>query len=416
MPRAAIHPMPFEYVDSQLYCEQVSLEALADTVGTPCYIYSLDRARANYRRLATAFAPLGASIHYSLKANANLALVRALLAEGTGLDAVSGGEIYRALAAGAAPHRIVFAGVGKTADELAYALDQRIGCFNVESAQELERLNALAASRDVRPIVALRLNPDVQADTHRYIATGHAAAKFGIGETEARVILTAPDRYPALTIEGLHVHIGSQLETTAGTGKAIGHAIRLIDEFPYLTRLNVGGGFPVAYNDETYPPIEAFAAEIAQTVGGRALQLSIEPGRYIVADAGALLVTVQYVKHVGTSRIIVTDGGMTELIRPALYGARHPIRAVKRGTEVTEAQVVGPICESADVLHPAALLPEVQPGDRLAVMMAGAYGATMGSTYNGRPRPPEVVIENYGWRVARRRESWADLIRLEAEG
>ncbi len=408
--------MPFAYLDNQLHCEQVSLDALADAVGTPCYVYSLNRVRANYRRLAEAFAPLNASIHYSLKANANLALVRALLAEGAGLDAVSGGEIYRALAAGGDPERIVFAGVGKTADELAYALDQHIGCFNVESTQELARLNTLAASKNRQATVALRLNPDVQADTHRYIATGHAAAKFGIGEAEVRTILAARDHYPALLIEGLHVHIGSQLETTTGTGDAVRHAVGLIDEFPYLTRLNVGGGFPVAYNDENYPPIEAFAEAIGAALGSHSVQLSIEPGRYIVADAGALLVTVQYIKQVGSSRIIVTDGGMTELIRPALYGARHPIRAVKAGGVESAAQVVGPICESADVLHPAAPLPEVAPGDRLAVLMVGAYGAVMGSTYNGRPRPPEIIVDHYGWRVARRRESWADLIRLESEG
>jgi diaminopimelate decarboxylase len=411
-----LHSVPFEYLNGQLHCEQVSLDALANAVSTPCYVYSLDRVRANYRRLAAAFAPLNASIHYSLKANANLALVRALLAEGAGLDAVSGGEIYRALSAGADPSRIVFAGVGKTADEMAYALDQRIGCFNVESVQELERLNELAVKRNIRATVALRLNPDIQADTHHYIATGHAAAKFGIGQTDAQAILSGADRYPALAIEGLHVHIGSQLESTVGTSQAIRHAMQLIDEFPHLTRLNVGGGFPVAYNDEPYPAIEVFAAAIGDALDRRSLRLSIEPGRYIVADAGLLLVTVQYVKLVDTGRIVVTDGGMTELIRPALYGARHPVWAVKKGTPVTEAQVVGPICESADVLHPAAPLPDVQPGDRLAVLMAGAYGATMGSNYNGRLRPPEVVVEDYGWRVVRRRETWADLIQLEREG
>lgn len=408
--------MSFDYVNRQLQCEQVSLDALADVVGTPCYVYSLDRVRANYQRLAEAFSPLNAAIHYSLKANANLTLVRALLAEGAGLDAVSGGEIYRALAAHADPRHVVFAGVGKTSDELAYALDQRIGCFNVESLQELERLNTLAAGRNLQATVALRLNPDVQADTHRYIATGHATAKFGISETDARAALAMPTRYPALSIEGLHLHIGSQLESTAGTAEAIHHATRLIDEFPYLVRLNVGGGFPVAYNDEQYPPIEAFAAAIGAAIGIRHLRLSIEPGRYIVADAGALLVTVQYVKFTDSGRIIVTDGGMTELIRPALYGARHPIRAVRQGVPEAEAQVVGPICESADVLHPAVRLPAVQPGDRLAVLMAGAYGATMGSNYNGRPRPPEVVVETYGWRVTRRRETWADLVQLDREG
>jgi diaminopimelate decarboxylase len=407
--------MAFNYQADQLYCEHVALNALADQVGTPCYVYSLDRLRANYRRLATAFAALKPAIHYSLKANANLAIIRALIAEGAGLDAVSGGEIYRALAAGADPAHIVFAGVGKTADELDYALAQRIGCFNVESSQELTRLNDLAATRGVRAMVALRFNPDVQAHTHHYIATGHAAAKFGISEAETLAILAAPERYPALDIHGLHVHIGSQLESAVETGLAAQRAIAIIDAFPQLRRLNMGGGFPVPYNDETYPPVEAFAAAIGESIGGRQIALGLEPGRYIVADCGALLVTVQYVKQVGDQRIIVTDGGMTELIRPALYGARHPIRAVTNsGGPASPAQVVGPICESADVLHPEAPLPDMPPGARLAVLMVGAYGAVMGSTYNARPRPPEIVVEGAHWKIVRRRETWADLVQFEA--
>ncbi len=406
--------MTFSYQDNQLYCERVGLGSIADQVGTPCYVYSLDRIRANYRRLAVAFSALRPTIHYSLKANANLAIIRTLLAEGAGLDAVSGGEIYRALAAGADPAHIVFAGVGKTTDELTYALEQRIGCFNVESHQELDRLNGLAASRGQRATVALRFNPDVQAHTHRYIATGHAAAKFGISEPDTRAILATADQYPALDITGLHVHIGSQLESAVETGQAAQRAIGLVDQFPQLQGLNMGGGFPVAYNDEVYPPVEAFAASIAAAIGGRPIVLGLEPGRYIVADCGALLISVQYVKQVGGQRIIVTDGGMTELIRPALYGARHPIRVLKCvDSPKTLAQVVGPICESADVLHPDALLPELQPGDRLAVLMVGAYGAVMGSTYNARPRPPEIVVEGSNWQIARRRENWAELIQFE---
>jgi len=406
--------MTFNYQTGQLFCEQVALDSLANQVGTPCYVYSLDRLRANYQRLALAFDALQPTIHYSLKANAGLAVIRALIAEGAGLDAVSGGEIYRALAAGADPAQIVFAGVGKTADELRYALEQRIGCFNVESKQELLRLNNLAANLGVRATVSLRFNPDVQAHTHHYIATGHAAAKFGISEVETREILTSCDSYPALAITGLHVHIGSQLESAIETGQAAQRAVTIMDEFPQLCRLNMGGGFPVAYNDETYPPIEDFAAVIIAAIGSRKLMLGLEPGRYIVADCGALLVTVQYVKHVGDQRIIITDGGMTELIRPALYGARHPIRTVLSvDGVVSEAQVVGPICESADVLHPAVSLPDIQPGARLAVMMVGAYGSVMGSNYNARPRPPEIVVEGDTWKIARRRETWADLINFE---
>ncbi len=407
--------MTFDLIDNRLYCGSVSLSELAQQVGTPYYVYNLDRVRANYRRLAQAFAPLNASIHYSLKANANLTIIRALLAEGAGLDAVSGGEIYRALAAGADPARIVFAGVGKTAAELEYGLAQGIGCFNVESGHELKRLNDLAQARDIMAAVALRLNPAVQAQTHHYIATGHAAAKFGISDADARAILANADQYPALQIHGLHVHIGSQLGSTAETAEAARHALQIVDDFPAIRQLNMGGGFPVAYNNEQYPPVEAFAEALTDVLSGYPLAIGLEPGRYIVADAGALVVEVQYVKQVDGQRIIVTDGGMTELIRPALYGALHPVRALTPSGPESIAQVVGPICESADVLHPGALLPEVAPGDKLAILMAGAYGASMGSTYNARPRPPEIVVEGAGWCVARRRETWQDLLTLESE-
>ncbi len=396
-----------------LCCEQVSLEAIADSVGTPFYVYSLNRVRTNYRRLAAAFAPLNPALHYSLKANANLTLIRTLLPEGASLDAVSGGEIFRGLAAGADPRQIVFAGVGKTAAELTYALEQGVGCFNVESDQELARLNALAATHNTRATVALRLNPDVKAHTHHYIATGHAAAKFGISLATARTLLTNAGQYPNLNITGLHVHIGSQLESVAETVEAARYALAIVNDFSALNHLNLGGGFPVTYNDEQYPTVEEFAAELIPLLTRPGLSIGFEPGRYIVADAGALVAEVQYIKQVDGQRIIVTDTGMTELIRPALYGARHPIRALTPHGAESEAQVVGPICESADVLHPAALLPELLPGDRVAILMAGAYGAVMGSNYNARPRPPEIVVDGDQWTIARRRETWNDLIALE---
>lgn len=405
--------MTFDLLNGTLCCDSIPLDAIADEVGTPCYVYSLNRVRANYRRLAAAFAPLDATLHYSLKANANLALIRVLLSEGASLDAVSGGEVFRAIAAGTDPARIVFAGVGKTRAELSYALDQGVGCFNVESDQELARLNDLAAIRKKRATVALRLNPDVKAHTHHYIATGHAAAKFGISEATARALLENVDEYPWLDINGLHIHIGSQLGSVSETVEAAKHALALVNDFPALTHLNLGGGFPVAYNDEQYPTVEEFAAALLLLLKGDGLALSFEPGRYVVADAGALITEVQYVKRVDDQRIIVIDAGMSELIRPALYGALHPIRALRPHGVESSAQVVGPICESADVLHPSAPLPELEPGDRIAVLMAGAYGAVMGSTYNARPRPPEIVIEQDRWWTARRRETWDDLLSLE---
>jgi diaminopimelate decarboxylase len=404
-----------------LHCGDVSLAQIVQAVGTPCYVYDLDRVRANYRRLAEAVSPLGARLHYSLKANANLALIRALLAEGADLDAVSGGEIYRALRAGAAAADIVFAGVGKTAEELQYALEVGVGCFNVESVGELDRLNALAGQMGKTARVALRINPAIQANTHRFIATGHAAAKFGIAEDDARDLLKHQARYAALAITGIHVHIGSQLGSVQETVEAAEHALRLFDTFPTLRDLNLGGGFPVRYTaEDVFPAVEDFAQGLLRVLDGRRnVRLSFEPGRYIVAEAGALLMAVQYIKMVGDQRIIITDAGMTELIRPMLYGAVHPIYPVRlddaknQTAGLSAAQVVGPICESTDVMAHAAMLPTLNPGDLLAVLVAGAYGAVMSSNYNARPRPPEVVVEGRRWSVARRRETWGDLLSLE---
>ena len=398
------------YRDGQLYSGPHALAEIAARVGTPYYLYSLDQARANLRRLQAAFPP--AEVHYSLKANANLALLRALFAIGVGADCVSGGEVYRALAAGCPPSRIVFAGVGKSANELTYALSEKIGWFNVESGAELTRLNALAERHGHHARVALRINPDVQATTHQYIATGHAGAKFGISLDDARTILARAEQYTALQVRGVHVHIGSQLGDVEKTLAALRTALGLRSEFPFLEAINLGGGFPVSYTGEPSVPVEDFAAAILPLIEGRA-QLLLEPGRYIVADAGVLVVRVEYVKPGPAGAIVVTDGGMTELIRPALYGAVHEVWSICAGERTVRAQVVGPVCESADVLRAEVMLPPVHEGDLLVIGHVGAYGAVMGSNYNARPRPPEVVIDGERWMVARRRETYEDLIRLE---
>jgi diaminopimelate decarboxylase len=418
--RTFADPSPFVYRDGVLCAGTVSLEAIAAAVGTPCYVYDLNRVVTNLARLRGAFPT--AAVHYSLKANANLGLVRALVEAGAGLDAVSGGEIFRAVQAGAGPSTIVFAGVGKTMAELDYALSLGVGWINVESADEYERLAHLARTRGIRPRVALRLNPDIHADTHHHIDTGHAAAKFGIAIAEARAIL---DRYAAnadtspLIVAGLHVHIGSQIGNPARLAEAAETALALFDSYPFLDTLNLGGGLPVPY-DAPVPPIDAFASALASVLrpaaDGRIPHLLLEPGRYITADAGALIVEVQAIKQGTDGRLVaVTDGGMTELIRPALYGARHPVVPVRERASVAPVPfaIVGPVCESADVLREAALLPPLRVGDRLAVLVTGAYAASMGSTYNARPRPPEVLVTGDGWRVARRRETWEDLIALE---
>lgn len=409
-------PTPaFGYINGWL-CTQpggVDLDRLAAEVGTPCYVYSLDRALHNLARLRAAFPE--ADIHYSLKANANLALLRALCAAGAGADAVSGGEVFRALQAGIAPEHIVFAGVGKTAAELAYALESRVGWINVESAGELARLAQIAYAKGVRPRVALRLNPDVQADTHHYIATGHAAAKFGIAPADAERLLAARAEYADLDIAGLHIHIGSQLGTVERTVEAVRAVLPFFERFPSLHTLDLGGGFPVSYTGDPVPPPEAFADAIRPLLRDRPVRLILEPGRYIIADTGLLLVEVQYLKPARDGVIVVTDGGMTELIRPALYGATHGVLPLRENAdaEPIRAHVVGPVCESADILRADVLLPPLQAGDRLAISHVGAYGAVMGSTYNARPRPPEVLIDGAAWEIVRRRETWDDLIRLE---
>lgn len=403
----------FQYHEGNLHADGVSLSEMAAVVGTPCYIYSRDRALANLNRLRTAFPE--AEIHYSLKANANLAVIRMLIAAGAGLDAVSGGEIFRAIRAGADPAHIVFAGVGKTKAELSYALDVGIGWFNVESELDLVQLARLAKRMGKRPRVALRINPSIQADTHHYIATGHLAAKFGIPLDDAHTLLGEYIDTEHVALEGLHVHIGSQLGTVDRTAEAIKAVLPLFDEFPQLRTLNMGGGFPVSYNGEVVPPIEEFAAAIHDSLKGRSLRLLLEPGRYIIADAGILIVQVLDIKIVPDGVIVVTDGGMTELIRPALYGATHHVMPINGSTsdQPQRTQVVGPVCESADVLRADIMLPSLQPGDLLAVLHVGAYGAVMGSNYNARLRPPEILVEGASWRVIRRRETWEDLIALE---
>jgi diaminopimelate decarboxylase len=413
--------LPFEYRDGQLHCGPLPLAALAREHGTPLYVYSGDGVRARYRRLAAAFAPLQPRICYAVKANFSLALLALLRAEGAGFDIVSGGELYRALAAGADPARIVFAGVGKTAAELEAALAAGIGWFNVESRHELERLSALAVQRGQVATVALRLNPGVAPDTHHHIQTGSRGSKFGLPVPEA---LALARRAPAGGLPGVrrrraHIHIGSQVPTPAPTLAAIDVALDAMRQAPGLDTLDLGGGFPVAYREtDRFPSIEEFAAPIVarlQAPGGPP-HVHVEPGRYLVASAGVLVATVQAVKDVAGRRTLVVDAGMHTLLRPALYDAYHrvlPLRAAPSAPPVP-TDVVGPICESADVLAADRALPPLEPGDQLALMDAGAYGFSMASQYNSQPRPAEVLVEGGSARLVRRRETYADLVALES--
>lgn len=413
---------PFTYDSSELLCESVPLARLAREFGTPLYVYSANALRANYRRLAAAFAPLQPLICYAVKANFNLALLRILKDEGAGFDIVSGGELHRALAIGADPARIVFAGVGKTDAELSAALDAVIGWFNVESADELARLNALAVARGQTVTVALRLNPDVDPDTHRHIATGGGHSKFGLPVEDALALVRRAADFPAIRFRGVHVHIGSQIPDPSSTLQAIEIALRFIQQSASVSSgpsvdfntLDIGGGFPVAYREtDTYPSLEDFAAPLVARLTSLAGQMRfhLEPGRFLVANTGALLATVQAVKTTSGRRTIVVDAGMNTLLRPALYDAYHRVLSLVQPSAVSPqpSDVVGPICESADVLARDRGLPDLKPGDGLALMEAGAYGFSMASNYNAQPRPAEVLVDGNSVRLIRRRETMEDM-------
>ena len=407
----------FELHNGQWWCDQVAVEALADEYGTPLYVYSRARIEENYHRVQYAFKALNAHIHFSVKSNANGAILRVLRALGSGFDVVSAGEAYRALRAGALPASIVFAGVGKTEKELIFALENNLGWINVESVQELELLNRLADERHAKPQVALRVNPVVEADTHHHLATGGYRSKFGIDVNDVRSILLQASQYLNLDLAGLHFHIGSQLANTAETVDALHRVLELATLHP-IRNLDIGGGFPVPYRPSDELPDPSVFAEAVQQVlksnARRSFEITIEPGRSIIADAGALIATVQYTKVREGRRIVVCDASMTELIRPALYDAYHHIVPVKDSKPSSMvADIVGPVCETGDTLGYDRELAEVARGDRLQIMNAGAYGMTMASNYNSRPRPAEVLVDGKFHRLIRRRETWDDLVTLE---
>ena len=404
-------------VDNRLFVDQVPVLNITHEVETPLYIYSLKRATENYKAIRDAFAHLKPHIHYSAKANATMAVLKSLIQSGAGIDAVSGGEIYKAVTAGANPADIVFAGVGKTVADIRYALNVGVGWFNIENVAEAKIINeqAKALGRDsVR--VAVRYNPDVTANTHPYIATGHGGAKFGLTAEAIAGLLEKQGEYKHLTFEGIHVHIGSNLQDTKPTEEAIERSLELITPYSNIRTLNIGGGMPVAYQPKQELPSAAdFAAATTPLVKG--YDLVLEPGRAIIADAGIFVSKVLYTKFQGGQRLIIIDGSMTELIRPMLYQAKHQIVPFHHDeeNELYPTQVHGPVCETTDVMGRDILLPALDPGDMVAVLTTGAYGTVMSSNYNARPRPSEVIVreDGYTWAVARKRETWADLIKNE---
>jgi diaminopimelate decarboxylase len=405
-----------QYRNGRLYVDSVPVTEIVQAVGTPAYIYSLRRALNNLWRIKAAFAALDAHIHYSAKANANLAILHALIDAGAGVDTVSGGEIFKALKAGASPENIVFAGVGKSEHEIQYALEKGVGWFNVENVRELDFINYYAEEMGRTGVkIALRLNPDVTANKHPYISTGHGGAKFGLTADVIADVLQQQAQWINLDFAGLNIHIGSQLGDTVATQKEVQKALDLIAPYPHMKTLNIGGGMPARYDSKAeLPSFEAFANDLIPLLKDTTVLL--EPGRSIIADAGILVGQVMYTKNQAAQHIVITDASMTELIRPALYQAKHEIVPVGESTsEKHTTQVVGPVCETADVIGRDIPLPTLAEGDLLAALTAGAYGAVMSSNYNARPKPAEVVVEADGetWRVARPRETWDDLVAKE---
>ena len=408
----------FGYKDGVLCAEDVALDGLARAVGTPFYCYSSATLTRHYKVFSEAL-PEGALIAFSVKANGNLAVLKTLARLGAGADVVSGGELKKARAAGIAADRIVFSGVGKTADEMRLALGEGIYQFNVESRPELLVLNQAALSLGKRAPVTLRINPDVDAKTHAKITTGTAETKFGIPFVHARAIYAEAAKLPGIEIVGIDVHIGSQITDLQPFEDAFRRVAALVADLRAdghaITRLDLGGGLGVPYEQDNNPPPDpaAYGAMIHAVTAKLGCRLIFEPGRLIAANAGVLVSQVIYVKHGDAKQFLIIDAGMNDLIRPALYDSHHqivPLREPAPGARHMVYDVVGPVCETSDSFAAARSLPELQDGDLVAIMSAGAYGAVMASAYNARPPAPEVLVAGSEWSVVRSRLTHEQLI------
>lgn len=424
----------FRYSRGRLLCEGVDLCGLGEEAGTPTYVYSKGALLARYQEIVDAFAVLRPLVCYSVKSNSNLALLRCLREAGSGFDVVSGGELFRALKVGADPSKIVFAGVGKRDDEIHYALENRILMFDVESVAELDAINSVAGGMGTTAQVALRLNPDVDAKTHKKTTTGTKENKFGIGLEVTRQILGRLKLLRHIKCSGIHLHLGSPIYSTAPYERAIRKVSKLLPEFRAagadMRYLNIGGGYCMSYTGEEVIQPRDYADALVPLVKRTGLELIMEPGRFISADAGVLLTRVTYRKTADHGkRFVIVDASMADLIRPALYGSYHRIWPARcrwgmpqqqhdgakptfRG-ELEVVDVVGPVCESSDFLALGRHLPVTRRGDLLCVFSAGAYGMSMASNYNARPRPCEILVDGNAHKVVRRRETFADLVALE---
>ena len=422
----------FAYVDGSLRCEGVELGEIADRFGTPAYVYSAGTIRGNYSRLDAALAPLDHLVCYAVKANSNLAVLNLLAKLGSGFDIVSGGELYRVLKAGGRADRCTFAGVGKTREEIAYALREGVYSFNVESEGELERINEVAGSLGLKAPVAVRVNPDVDAKTHKFISTGKSKNKFGIGIDRAAAVYEVAARLPNLRIRGVQTHIGSQILEAGPFAEAAGKLAALVADLKKnhdLEFFDFGGGIGIVYDealesgsggwwegsgDKRRITPEDYAAAIVPVLKPLGLRILFEPGRFIVGNAGALLSTVQYVKQTPAKTFTIIDAAMNDLIRPALYEGWHEIVPLSQSAaEKSPMDIVGPVCESGDFFAQDRPLAPLSPGDRIAVLSSGAYGFVMSSNYNSRPLLPEILVDGAQIHLVRERQKLDDLVRGE---
>lgn len=408
----------FKYRENVLFCEDVSVEEIADKVGTPFYLYSHATLKRHFQAFSTAFEGIDNLICYSAKANTNLAVLKLFADLGCGLDIVSGGELYRGLKSGFAPDRVVYSGVGKSTNEIDYALENGILMFNVESLVELELINQRAGRLNKRAPIAIRVNPNVDPKTHPYISTGLKKNKFGISAEAAIEGYRAARRLDHIDVVGVACHIGSQITESDPFKAALSSLKALIKELKQMginiKYLDMGGGLGITYADEKPPPIHEYADTIIAQLKDKDLTLVLEPGRVLVGNAGILVTKVLYRKTGGVKNFVIVDAGMNDLMRPTLYNAFHAIEpVVNSGNDLIVADVVGPICESSDFLAVDRSMAGVDGGDLLAVMSAGAYGYVMSSNYCSRPRVAEVMVKDGRFHVVKARENYEDLVRGE---
>ncbi len=426
----------FRYHDGALFCEQVAASEIAADAGTPCYVYSAATLRAHFTRLRDAFSPLNPLICYSVKCCSNIAILRLLTELGAGMDVVSGGEIFRACRAGGDPKKFVYAGVGKSESEIRLALERGIGLFNIESEMEFENISRIARAMKIRTRAALRVNPDVDPKTHRYTTTGKRESKFGVDLERACAFFRAYGNDPFVELCGIHLHIGSPVYTTGPYIESVQKALMLIDQLASegftIDTLDLGGGFGADYESDQSPLATEYAAAIVPVLQERVaggLQIILEPGRTIAANAGVLLTRVEYIKRSGDRNFVICDAGMNTLLRPSHYGAFHFVWPVAPGIALTplrrarelilpgleRTEVVGPLCETGDFLAEDRMLPPLHRGDLVAIFTAGAYGMAMASRYNSHPLPTEVLVEGSAVRVIRAREEYEDLVLHERD-